>query len=175
LIYWQDYWSALLKKILSSYLTLFLIAFAIVLLDQLAKVWVKQNLALNEVFQPEIALSQLLRIVHTKNTGAVLGIFQNFSVVFTIIPVVFIALILIFFPRIPQRDWMIRLAMGLYLGGAIGNLIDRLTVGYVIDFISIGRLPIFNIADLSITLGMMLFIFGVLDQEESKKNKSSLC
>jgi signal peptidase II len=161
-----------LKKILSNYLPLILITAAVIILDQLAKGWVRQNLALNEVFHSELALSQFFRLVHAKNTGAVLGIFQNFNTVFTVIPFVFGALILLFFARVPQKDWMIRLAMGLYLGGAIGNLIDRLTVGYVIDFLSIGSLPIFNVADLSITVGTVLFILGVLEQEERKKKET---
>jgi len=160
-----------LKKNLTSYLILFVIAACVIIPDQLSKVWVKQNLALNEVYRPETGLSQFVRIVHAKNTGAVLGIFQNFNIVFTIIPFVFSVLILVYYRRIPQGAWMIRLAMGLYLGGAIGNLIDRLTVGYVIDFISIGSLPIFNIADLSIILGMILFILGVIELEEHRKKE----
>ncbi len=61
--------------------------------------------------------------------------------------------------------------MGLYLGGAIGNLIDRITLGYVTDFISIGYFAIFNIADASLSSAAVIFILGVLLQEKRKQNE----
>ncbi|HSB02452.1 MAG TPA: signal peptidase II, partial [Anaerolineales bacterium] len=70
-------------------------------------------------------------------------------------------------------DWPLRLAMSMQMGGAIGNLIDRLTVGRVTDFISIGTFPVFNIADSSISVGCVVLLLGVWWQERlAKKAKA---
>src|SRR4030067_1795107 len=94
------------------------------------------------------------RIVHWKNTGAAFGLLQGFGGVFTILGLLVSIAILFYFPQVPTREWTLRLAMGLQLGGAVGNLIDRITQGYVTDFISVGTLPVFNVADSSISLGV---------------------
>jgi signal peptidase II len=60
--------------------------------------------------------------------------------------------------------------MGLQLGGALGNLIDRLTIGYVVDFISIGNFPVFNVADASISTGVAVLILGVWFKERSERS-----
>ena len=71
-----------------------------------------------------------------------------------------------------QEDWTLKLAMGLQLGGATGNLIDRLLMGKVTDFISILRFPVFNIADASITVGVLVLLLGVWINERLEKMKS---
>ncbi len=78
-------------------------------------------------------------------------------------------IILYYFPQIPSKDWLIRISMGMLLGGAIGNLIDRLTLGYVTDFISVGDFPVFNIADSSISVGVVVLFFGMWRQERRTK------
>lgn len=160
-----------LKQYLQEYIGLIAIAAIVIILDQLTKAWIHQNLAYGEVYRPELWLSNYARLVHVKNTGAAFGIFQNLGLLFTILPFVISALILYYFPRIPRQDWLIRFAMGLYLGGAIGNLIDRLTLGHVTDFISIGNFAIFNIADASLSSAAAIFILGVLIQEKRKQSE----
>jgi signal peptidase II len=86
---------------------------------------------------------------------------KNFGDVFAILAILVVIAILYYFPRIPRDDWLLRLALSLQFGGAIGNLLDRLTLGYVTDFISIWKFPVFNIADLSITLGVIVMILDV--------------
>ena len=127
-----------LKKPLADYAVLFLIAGIVILLDQLTKAVVRQNLALGEIYRPELWISQYARLIHLKNTGAANGMFQNFNKILAVFPFIVALAILYYFPRIPRQDWLIRLALGFYLGGALGNLIDRLTQGYVTDFISVG-------------------------------------
>ena len=68
-----------------------------------------------------------------------------------------------------QDDWLLRLALSLQLGGALGNLIDRLTVGHVTDFISVGNFPVFNLADASITIGAVLLFLDVWLRERADK------
>jgi signal peptidase II len=154
-----------LKKYVVEYLRLFAIAGIVAFLDQWTKSWIHQNLLPGEVYQPELWLTSYARFVYVMNTGAVFGLFQRFGGVITIFYFVVGLGILIYIPRVPPQARLIRLSMGLYLGGAIGNLIDRLTYGYVTDFISLGILPVFNLADLSISLGAVLFVAGILAKE----------
>jgi len=158
-----------LKKYLKDYLILFLIAGTIVLLDQVSKAWVRQALALGEVYHPELWLSNYIRIVYWKNTGAAFGMFQSLGGVFSVLSFIVSGIILYYFPQIPSKDWLIRVSMGMLLGGAIGNLIDRLTLGYVTDFISVGDFPVFNVADSSISVGVVVLFFGMWLQEKRAK------
>jgi signal peptidase II len=91
-----------------------------------------------------------------------------------ILAVVVAIAIVYYFPRVPREDWTLRLAMGLTFGGALGNLIDRLTIGWVTDYMSIWRFPVFNVADLCITLGVIVLLLGVWSQERSKDAESEL-
>jgi signal peptidase II len=159
-----------LKNYGFDYLILLLIAGAVVALDQLTQSWIHQHLALGEVYRPDWWFSAYARLVYEQNTGATMGILKGLGGIFSIISLMISTAILLLYPRIPRQDWLIRLALALYLGGAIGNLLDRLTYGYVTDFISIGFFPIFNLADLSITLGTLFFIIGILLRENRVKN-----
>ena len=158
-----------MKKYLADYAYLFAIAGTIVLLDQLTKYLVRTNLPMATVFMPDLWLSQYVRIVNWKNTGAAFGMFQSLSTVFTILSFVVSAVIIYYFPQVARQEWYLRLAMGMLLGGAVGNLVDRLTVGHVTDFISIWRFPVFNLADLSITTGVAILFLGMWWQESQKK------
>jgi signal peptidase II len=78
-----------------------------------------------------------------------------------------------YYPRVEESDWTLRLAMGLQLGGAAGNLVDRLLMQKVTDFISIGNFPVFNIADSSISIGVVVLLLGVWIKERSEKKTGS--
>ncbi|BCX03957.1 MAG: lipoprotein signal peptidase [Candidatus Roseilinea sp.] len=105
---------------------------------------------------------------HTQNTGAAFSLFQNGGVFFIVVALVVSAVILYYAPRLPAGDWLSRVALGLQLGGAAGNLLDRLRQGYVTDFIhfqipEIGfDWPVFNIADSAIVVGVILLIVASL-------------
>jgi signal peptidase II len=154
-----------LKKRLQDYIFLFIIVGLIVFLDQLTKSWIRHNLGIGEIYRPDLWITYYARILFWKNTGAAFGIFQNFGVVFTVLSFIVSGVILYYFPQISHKDWVLRLAMALLLAGAVGNLIDRLTVGYVTDFISLGDFPVFNIADSSITVGVIVLFIGMWIQE----------
>jgi signal peptidase II len=155
-------------KYLRDYLTLFAIGGAIIILDQITKTLVRMNLALGETWSPWEWLEPFARIVNWKNTGAAFGMLPNFGDFITILAIVVAIAIVYYFPRVPREDWTMRLAMGLEFGGAVGNLFDRLTIGWVTDFVSIWRFPVFNVADLSITLGVIVLLLGVWSQERGK-------
>ena len=145
----------------SGYLTLFLITGLIVFADQWTKTWVRENLAYGESWMPWSALAPYARVLHWRNTGAAFGILQEWGGIFTLLAIIVALMIVYYFPRIERGDWPLRLAMGLQLGGALGNLVDRLQHGYVTDFVSIGNFPIFNVADSSITLGVMILLVSI--------------
>ena len=131
-----------------------LTAILVVTADQLTKFWIRSNLA----FGQSIPDHGFFKITHVHNSGAAFGIFPGQSFLLTIIAAAGILLLLIYIifinRRFPYLDNLPgRLAVGLILGGTIGNLIDRLRFGYVTDFISVGIWPDFNIADSSVTVG----------------------
>jgi signal peptidase II len=160
-----------LKKRLLDYAQLFFIAGIVILLDQLTKYLVRTNVPMNTVYRPELWLSQYARFVHVNNSGAAFGMFRNLGNVFSILSVAVSLVILYYFPQVPRKDWYIRFAMGLLLGGAVGNLIDRLLFqGHVTDFISLGNFPVFNVADGSISTGVVILFLGMWFQEQQKKH-----
>jgi signal peptidase II len=101
--------------------------------------------------------------------------FQEGNMVFTVLAFVVIAAIIYYYPQISRADWPLRLAMSMQMGGALGNLIDRLTIGHVTDFISVGKFPVFNIADSSISVGCVVLVLGVWWQDRmAKKAKAQV-
>jgi signal peptidase II len=91
------------------------------------------------------------------------------NMVFTVLSFIVVGVIIYYYPRVPREDWLIRLAMSLQLGGALGNLIDRLNQGYVTDFISMINFPVFNIADASISIGVAILFFALWQRERKEK------
>jgi len=164
-----------LKKLLRTYSLLIVTAIVIISLDQYSKYLVRQNLDLwTETWVPWDWMLPYIRIVHVQNTGVAFGMFQGFGDIFSIIAIIVALIIVFYFPRVPASDWSLRLAMSLQLSGAIGNLIDRLTIGHVTDFVSVGNFPVWNIADASITIGVIVLILGVwITEIEEKKKKVS--
>jgi signal peptidase II len=160
-----------LKKLIWSYALLAAMAVTIVGLDQWTKALVRANLALGETWSPWPWLAPYARIVNWNNTGAAFGMFQGFSGVFTVLAIVVAGVIIYYFPRLSSRDWVLRIAMGLQLGGALGNLVDRVTLGRVTDFISVGSFAVFNVADSSITLGVIVLLLGVWFKEQHEKRE----
>jgi signal peptidase II len=160
-----------LKKYARDYLFLFLFAGGIIALDQWTKHLVRTTLAFGEHWTPWPWLEPYARIVHWQNTGAVFGMFQGFGNIFAILAVIVSIAILYYFPQVPRSDWPLRLAMGMQLGGAVGNLIDRLTIGWVTDFVSVGRFAVFNVADASISVGVVVLLVGMWLKERAESRQ----
>jgi signal peptidase II len=160
-----------LRRRYRDYVLLLGVAGTILALDQWTKSVVRANLPFQAVWLPSWLewLSPYARIVHWNNTGAAFGSFQNGNLVFTGLAVVVILAILYYYPRVDPRDWSLRLAMGLQLGGAAGNLTDRLKMGRVTDFISVGSFPVFNVADSAITIGVGILLLGVWWRERQER------
>ncbi len=164
-----------MKRVVKDYLMLFGIAGTIIGLDQWTKWLVRENIEFGGQWLPE-SLNWLMpyaRFVNWHNSGAAFGMFQNGNMVFMVLAFIVIGAIIYYYPHVEQEDWTLKLAMGLQLGGAAGNLIDRLMVGKVTDFISIGVFPVFNIADSSITIGVLVLLLGVWLKERSDTMQAS--
>lgn len=139
------------------------VALGIVILDQLTKAWAVAQLQ----GQPPIeVLGTWLRFTYAENTGAAFGIGTGFTWIFTAIAVI-VAIVIIRTARSLGSTWW-AVALGGLLGGAVGNLIDRLTrepgpgQGYVVDFIALPNFPVFNVADMAITCSAALMILLTL-------------
>ena len=168
-------WEICLKKIIKEYWLLFVIASIVVILDQVSKALVRAFIPFGGWWMPLEWLAPYFRFVHWKNTGAAFGFFQNGGLIFTIMAVIVSIVIVIYYPQIHKEKKLMRVAMAMQLGGALGNLIDRLVFGTVTDFISVGNFAVFNIADANITVGVGLLIIALwLDERQENKEELSL-
>jgi signal peptidase II len=143
---------------------LFLPAMALVFLafDQFTKYLVVSHLALYETRRPTPALAHLFSFTYVTNTGAAFGFFQNGSVVLVIVAVVVILAIALYFRRVPGDEWLLKISLAMQLGGALGNLLDRVRLGYVVDFMDFHMWPVFNFADTFIVVGVGLLAYRLL-------------
>ena len=123
-------------------------------LDQLTKYLVRANLRLGESWPAE----GFARLTHGTNTGTIFGLFPGQTFLLIILSFGAIAFLFYFYRTHALPNPYLRLAIGLLLGGAFGNLIDRLRMGMVTDFMDIGSWPIFNVADSSIVVGIALMV-----------------
>ena len=144
------------------WLFLIVVSSAVVLLDQAAKAWVIQNFALGESIAPIPALAPYLRVTYSLNRGAAFGFLPHAGDVFLIMAVVILIGLFLFYPRIGPHAWLTRIGVALVAGGALGNALDRLVHGAVIDFVHL-TLPgvvsnVSNFADHAIVLGVILIL-----------------
>ena len=147
-------------------LLFFVIAGLVVALDQLTKYVVRANLALGESFPDEGPV----RITYVTNTGAAFGILQGQTLFLMVTTFFGLVAILLYYLYPPMEHGILRLALGLQLGGAVGNLADRVRVGKVTDFIDIGPWPNFNLADSSIVVGVVIIVaFFLLTESRQQR------
>lgn len=173
-----------LKNTWLDYLFLFFVAGVIIALDQWTKALVRADIPLGGDWLPG-SLTWLLpyaRIVHWNNSGAAFGFFQNGGLLFTVLAIIVAGVILSYYPSVPRRDLLLRLSLGMLLGGSIGNLVDRLAFGHitqfifgsVTDFISVGNFAVFNVADASITVGVFFLILSAWLNDRNLKGKAKV-
>ncbi|MBI5353754.1 MAG: signal peptidase II [Chloroflexi bacterium] len=158
---------------IKNYLVLFGVAGFVIALDQWTKWLVRTNIDLGSQWLPSwlMWLSPYARIVNWHNSGAAFGMFQNGNLIFTVLAFIVIGAIIYYYPQVEADDWTLKLAMGLQLAGAAGNLIDRLLFRRVTDFISVGTFPVFNVADSSISIGVVVLMLGIWVKERQEKKK----
>lgn len=146
-----------------------LVAGVVWLLDQASKLYVVRNLALGEIWAPIPSLERFFTFTRTTNTGAAFGLFPNVGGLFVFIAIGVIIGIIAFYPRLPTEHRIVQVALGLQLGGALGNLTDRLTRGSVVDFLDFKFWPIFNVADCAIVVGVLILAFYLLREDFQPK------
>jgi signal peptidase II len=150
------------RNFIPDYNFLFSVAGLIILIDQITKWIVRVNIPFGQSWMPLEWLAPYARIVNWYNTGAAFGMFQRGGGIFAVLAVIVSSAILIYYPLIPRSDKFLRLALAMQMAGALGNLIDRMTVGAVTDFVSVWTFPVFNVADASISLGVVILLLPYL-------------
>lgn len=141
---------------------LFVLPLAVVILDQFSKYIVAENMALGESIP---IIEEVFHLTYILNPGAAFGMFAHNRLFFIAIAVVVIGIIIWARREILASPWEVKAGCGLFLGGAIGNLIDRARQGLVIDFFDFRVWPVFNIADIAICIGVGLIIWNLLKTE----------
>lgn len=137
-------------------------------LDQVTKSWIRSHLLLNESLPEE----GVFRITHTFNTGSAFGLFPQQTTLLMLASIGGIGILLFFLRKESVPDVWLRTSLGLQLGGAAGNLVDRITLGRVTDFIDIGVWPIFNVADASIVSGLMILAWFLLRRPKGSRGNA---
>lgn len=151
----------------------------IVVLDQVTKLWIDSSM---QLYQSEEIISGFFSLTYVRNTGAAFGFLaqtpewfrQPFFFATTGIALIVLG---IFFRRLDETEWLARLSITSILGGAIGNLIDRIRFGYVIDFLDVYwqgyHWPAFNVADSCITVGVIGLLWSSLVSNPSSNTSSA--
>ena len=138
-------------------------------IDQASKYLVTRTMSLHD---SEPVLGNFFRLTYIHNPGAAFGLNIGSPLVHTIVSIVALSILVYLFWTMPRENRLLRFALTLVLGGALGNIIDRLYLGEVIDFFDFGiatlRWPIFNFADSFVTVGIFLLALGYTRQKESK-------
>ena len=155
----------------NRYTVSFTITFVVLALDQISKYFVRQLLPLNHSVE---VVRDFLNLVHVQNPGIIFGILSRSTYKLTTyllitVSLVAITFLLLFLRSLKDRDLVLFIAISLILGGAIGNLVDRIAFEKVIDFIDFHwrtyHWPAFNLADSAITIGMVILVIQVLSDE----------
>ena len=139
-----------------KYAVIIPIGLLIVILDQLTKYIIKHNFRLNESIP---IIKNILHLTYITNTGSAFGLFKGLNWFFILFSIIVVITIFYYLKKaVKNNEKLTQFAVGLLLGGTIGNLIDRIAYGYVIDFIDFRIWPVFNVADSAVTISVVLLI-----------------
>jgi signal peptidase II len=161
------------------WLLLLAIVLAVLLVDQVTKRIIVERLQLGQTIQPIEALVPFFQVTYSLNTGAAFGFLPEAGDLFLIIAIIVVIVMFFYYPRLPDAAGLTRIGLGLICGGALGNAIDRLTYGHVVDFIHY-QIPgvisnVSNLADHAIVLGVILVLIEsirldrLMQQQEAAK------
>ncbi len=142
------------------------LAAGIIAVDQATKAWVVATLGPETMTKFIPVVGDSVRIAYSHNTGVAFSLLQGMPQLLTFTALAIIAGAVYFYAtQLPNHKPMIQLILGLILGGAFGNLTDRVRLGYVVDFVSVGWFPIFNVADSAICIGAALLMLQFVREE----------
>ncbi|HZD60285.1 MAG TPA: signal peptidase II [Anaerolineae bacterium] len=149
---------------------LFIIAILVLIIDQASKAIIRHTLYVTESVQ---LIPGVLHVTHVKNPGAAFGILPNQQIAFFLVSMVVILFTIFYYMLVGRKDRLTAISLGLVLGGAVGNLIDRVVSGSVTDFIDFRVWPVFNVADSSVVVGVIilsLLLVRSAHQERTETN-----
>ena len=148
------------------------VALAVIAIDQIVKFIVSAALPLGGAWSPFAGPNPFIQIIHAANTGVAFGLFQNLGPIFILVPLSISGAILVYARRLHDTQRFMAVALGFTLGGALGNVIDRVRIGYVIDFFDVGIGSLrnaSNVADWCIVLGVILLAIAMWREERQAK------
>lgn len=156
---------------------LFLVAALVIALDQWTKFLVRSIIPANTSRDPITGFGKYLTFTHVRNTGAAFGMFRDTNTLFIILPILVAGAIIVYSVRQGRQPWPLVLAFGMQVGGALGNVVDRIVIGGVTDFIDVHWWPIFNVADSSVVIGtavlaiVALFVDDAFPEPEGEEKE----
>jgi len=128
-----------------------------VVLDQWSKAWILQELGPEPAMKFKPLIGDWFRLVYSQNTGIAFNFFPDMSPIFIVTSTLISALVIYaYLSYLPNHQLIVQICIGLILGGAVGNTLDRIFHNFVIDFIQVGWWPVFNVADMTISTGAIL-------------------
>jgi len=161
-----------------KYWILLIVFLVVIALDQSTKLMIQQTLPLHKTVE---IIPGFFNLIHVRNTGGAFGIFGGEkgpvgSVLFVVASLIAVGILVVLFLRVKEHEKTLAFSLALLLSGAIGNLLDRLSYGEVIDFldfhVSLYHWPAFNVADSAISIGIGLMALELLIKEHEKPSKS---
>ena len=147
-------------------LLLIQLAIFVFLTDQFSKYLVRELLVLHESFPRE----GFLRITHTFNTGSIFGLFQGQNTPLILVSFIGVGVLILLYRTQRYPTGLLRLSLGLQLGGAFGNLVDRVRLGHVTDWVDVGPWPVFNVSDASIVSGLVILAWLFIVAERASRD-----
>lgn len=152
----------------------FLISILLIVLDQLSKWWIVQHM---ELYQSISVISDFFYITSHRNRGAAFGILQEQRWFFIVVTTFVVIAIIVFMVKMKKETVLTKISLSFILGGAVGNMIDRIRTGEVVDFFHFQfgsyHFPIFNVADSAICVGVVLFLIAnLLDYKKEQYDTS---
>lgn len=181
----------MINKLKSRYVLIFSLIFSIVIIDQITKFTVKKLMSLYESIE---IFGDFFRFTYIENPGMAFGLQMENKILFTVLSIAAAIIVAVYLFKMRQERISLQIALALILGGAIGNLIDRLLYGKVIDFLDVeffdisipafnfwfidfpgyalSRWPVFNIADSSVSIGMIVITWMILFVKDKNKLES---
>ena len=153
-------------------LIVLIVAVLVIVIDQAVKYLVSTSLPFGGAWSPLPGDNPFFQIIYVANTGVAFGLFKNLGIVLILVPLIISGFIVFYARRLRADQKFMAVALGLTLGGALGNVIDRMRIGYVIDYFDIGLGSLrnaSNFADWSIVLGVILLAVATLLDDRKQK------
>lgn len=153
-----------------------IIAVAVLVLDQLTKIWVVSGM---DVSQSIPVIRNVLHMTYVQNRGMAFGLFENNRMLFMIPTVILIGAVILAIVKLGRKNKLLDTSLGLILGGGVGNMIDRIARGFVVDFVDFCAFDfwqwVFNVADAAVVVGTVLFMIAMITDKNlfpDEKKKS---